>query len=295
MVDSQDHAGSVLEQFLDDVIIVVVLFGRAMADSSTCVTIDADLRSSRTSAVPTLFIQDNSPVVAPSDPELATRWDVHHRHDPANPGVSAAYRAGAACAIELGRRWLLFFDQDTEVPSGTLRAYAQAVAANPREVTFAPALWAGAQLVSPCAFRFLVGRGFTSPRAGVHSLDGTSLLNSGLCVARDAYLAIGGHDPQIPLDFSDHELVARLRERYPTFVLLPVAFRHGLSAHERQSTSRRLQRFGSYAVGARRTPRGAAGRIVARGVVIARGVLLAWRWRHLAFLAAGLRYGLRRG
>ena len=287
-------AATRLDQFLADLTVVIVLYRRPLAASPTFHSLDGDLLAARSTARPRLLVYDNSPVAGPFPDGVTERWRLWHCHDPSNPGVSAAYRAGATLAAARAGEWLLFLDQDTELPRGALAAYARAVVDHPGEHLFAPVLRAGPAIVSPCAYHFPFGRALASMRLGVQPLRGISLLNSGLCVRRAIYDAVGGHDPRIPLDFSDHELVARLAARCSSYVLLRVELRHGLSAREAQPVPARLARFGAYCAGALRTPRSRRGRLRARAFVVARGAVLAWRWRHVGFLTAALRYAFHR-
>lgn len=284
---ARTEPGARAARFAADVLAVIVLYGRTLADAPTFRSLDAALAHG--GARLSLLVYDNSADASPLPDLDRRRWDVHAVHDPSNPGVSAAYRAGARLAASLGKRWLLCLDQDTEIPAGALDAYAGAVEGHPDEVLFAPVLVAGGAVVSPCAYRALRGRSIPPLPPGVHALDGRSVLNSGMCVRLSAYEEAGGHDAAIPLDFSDHELVARLRRRHPRFVVVGTTLGHGLSATEPTSSDGARRRFVAYRRGAARLGGGALARLGVRLHVAARGALLAARWRDPGFLVAAVR------
>lgn len=283
---------SAAQRFASDVVGVLVLYGRSLDESETFRTLDRALTAE--GARLTLLVWDNSPTASPLPTVDPTRWDLRYVHDAANPGVSTAYRAGAELAERLGRRWLLCLDQDTCVPEELLARYADASATHPEAVLLAPTLVSGAQVISPCGYRRLRGRALATPLApGKHALVGRSVLNSGMCVTLAAYRAAGGHDPEIPLDFSDHEFVTRLAHVHPDFVLVAARCAHGLSAAEWATDAQRLRRFAAWCRGARRATRGPAERVAGTAFMFARATVLAWRRRSLAFLTVAV--GAARG
>lgn len=279
--------------FAHDTLAVVVLYGRGLGDSPTFRTLDASLDD--TGGRMTALVYDNSPAAAPLPLVDASRWELYYTHDSSNPGVSTAYRAGADLAARLGKHWLLFLDQDTVLPVSAVGDYGTATAAYPTEVLLAPTLVSHGRVVSPCLLRGLRGRPQPAPASGRHMLAGVSVLNSGMCVALTAYRAAGGHDPAIPLDFSDHEFVARLRRVCDSYVALGTPFVHGLSANESPSVADQLVRFRAYCRGAVRTQRGPISGLAAQAYVVGRGAVLAWRGRRWAFVRIALHAVGRRG
>jgi GT2 family glycosyltransferase len=278
-----------------DLLAVLVLYRQPLERSPTFVSLEADLQAMSTRL--RLVVYDNSPVPIgrPGEGSRAN-WDLLYVHDPSNPGVARAYLEGARIAEREGRRWLLLLDQDTEFPPGALASYIAAIDANPDVRLFAPILRAGSRIVSPCAYRFSCGFPLATVAPGPQSLAGRSVLNSGMCIALNDYLAVGGHDPRIELDFADHEFVGRFKRRYTQFAVVDATCRHGLSAVE-GSGSGDLTRFRLYCRGALKSAAGPLDAALAVGLVMARGCLLSIRHRSLGYLriaATALAQGPRR-
>jgi GT2 family glycosyltransferase len=267
----------------DQLFVVLVLYERALADSAAFQSLTAALRALSV-RVP-LLVYDNSPVPT-SDPAAleSAECDVRYVHDPTNPGVGRAYLEGARAAAQESRSWLLLLDQDTTLPADALAKYAAAIDTFPSVRLFAPVLRSAGKIVSPCAYRLKRGRSLPSVEPGPQSLAGRSLLNSGLCVAVADYLAVGGHDVRISLDWSDHEFVNRFKRRHRLMVVVDFECEHNLFALAPQSTASRLLRFRGYCRGARRTIRGPLDAVLTAGLVLARACLLAARHRSGAFL-----------
>lgn len=267
---------------------VLVLYGRRLEDSTTFRSLGASLTAA--GAELDLLVIDHSASAGGWDPDAAeSPWRVRYRHQPSNPGVSAAYLDGARMAAKLGKRWLLCLDQDTAFDPGAAAAYATAMRAHPDVRLFAPALRAGGRVVSPCRYRGWRGTPLAQIEPGLHPFLSLSVLNSGMCVDLAAYRAAGGHDPGIPLDFSDHEFISRFATHHRRFVVVDTAARHGLSAVETQGIDARLARFDAFCVGAlraTRTPRERAGVIP---IALVRAAKLAFRNRHPGFFMTLLR------
>jgi GT2 family glycosyltransferase len=281
---------------LDEVLAVLVLYGQPLVQSITFRSLGADLRGLGGARLD-LLVYDNS-AAPPADPHpVPPEWRIRYIHDATNPGVSRAYLEGARLATQQRKRWLLFLDQDTWFPHGALASYAAAVRRHSEIGLFAPILRAHGKVISPCTYRMKQG---TSPRhiaPGVQELAGRSVLNSGMWISLEHYLATGGHDPRIALDFADHEFIDRYKQRHRQFVVVDAECTHDLSAAATQSTVSRLARFRFYCRGARYASRGAWDGLVTASLVGARAGLLSLRHRDLGFLrvaADTMLEGLRR-
>jgi hypothetical protein len=266
--------------FAREVLAVLVLYGRALAESVTFRSLEEGLR--RLGQRLDLLVYDNSAIASRPDP--AAGWQIEYRHDPSNPGVSRAYLEGARVAVARGKRWMLLLDQDTCFPPEAITVYADALRRYPTEVLFAPVLRAGARIVSPCAYRFPRGMPLRTTPTGLQSLAGKSVLNSGMCISVAAYLDVGGHDPRIGLDFSDHEFIDRFKRRHERVRILPVECRHGFSGELRSGVDAELQRFRFFCRGVRYASPGGLQSARGAAMVVGRACRLALRHRHLEFL-----------
>jgi rhamnosyltransferase len=267
----------------DDLLVVLVLYRLPLEHSPAFCSL-ADAVGPLTTPLP-LLVYDNSPEPRAAAPAVDSRqFDIRYVHDPTNPGVGRAYRMGAGVAMRASRRWMLLLDQDTELPPAALQRYAAAMAAHPSARLFAPVLRSAGQIVSPCAYRLKRGRPLRSITPGILSLAGRSILNSGMCISVDDYFAVGGHDARIGLDWSDHEFIARYKQRHATAVVVDVECQHSLFVLTPQTNASRLRRFHAYCRGARYTVRNPLDAIFTMGLVAARACLLAARHRSLQFL-----------
>jgi GT2 family glycosyltransferase len=273
--------------FLRDLLVILVVYRQVPRDCATIRSLEQAFNSR--SGKLDVFIYDNSAtrceVKDLPDPQL---WSVTYLHDPTNPGVSTAYHAGAAFAGRHSKRWLLMVDQDTSFPPDALQQYVAALSEHEGVSVFSPILRAGDAVISPCAYRFLRGSALRTVAPGYHLFGGMSILNSGMCISLETYLSVGGHDVQIPLDFSDHEFVDRLKKVVPGFVVINAVASHGLSAVGTPTASEAANRFVAYATGALRTSRSLPRRVGAVAVVFGRAIVLALRYRRLRFLSTAL-------
>jgi rhamnosyltransferase len=266
--------------FAREALAVLVLYGRKLGEAVTFRSLEEGVRQHGERL--DLLVYDNSPAASPPDP--AAGWQIEYRHDPSNPGVSRAYLEGARLAAERGKRWLLLLDQDTCFPSEAITLYADAVRRYPTEVLFAPVLRAGARIVSPCAYRFPRGMPLRTTPTGLQNLAGKSVLNSGMCISVAAYLDVGGHDPRIGLDFSDHEFIDRFKGRHERARILPLECQHGFSGEQRSSVDAGLERFRFFCRGVQYASRGGWQSALGTSMAVGRACRLAVRHRHPGFL-----------
>jgi rhamnosyltransferase len=277
----------------DSLFAVLVLYRQTLEQSVSFRSLRA-ASSGATSPVH-LLVYDNSPT-PPGDP--APRypgWEIHYLHDPSNAGISRAYQEGARLAVQHSRSWLLLLDQDTRFPRDALDRYLDAIRSHPDVRLFAPVLRSAGRIMSPCRYHFRLGFPLSRIARGRQSLTGRSVLNSGMCVAVEDYLAAGGHDTRLPLDFADHEFVERFKQRHHTFVVVDVECDHDFAGAAVQTTASQLARFQHYCRGAKYSGKGVMGAILTAGIVGGRACLLSLRHRNMGFLrvAAGTLLGGR--
>jgi rhamnosyltransferase len=271
---------------------VLVLYQQSLEGSITFQSLGPLVRN--LSAPLPLLVYDNSPTpMGRPGPGSHEGWDIHYVHDPSNPGISRAYLAGARMAAARSKRWLLLLDQDTLFPPDSLVRYLAAIRRYPDVRLFAPILKSQKRLISPCLYRFKLGFRLQRIQPGARALAGLSVLNSGMCVAVEDYLAVGGHDVRIGLDFADHEFIGRFKRRHDTFVVVGAECAHDFFRATARSTASHLARFQFYCSGAKYSSKGLMDRILTAGVVWARACLLSYRHGSLGFLrvAAGTLLG----
>jgi GT2 family glycosyltransferase len=187
-------------------------------------------------------------------------------------------------AAARSKRWLLLLDQDTRFPPDWLSRYLAGVRRYPDARLLAPILRSGERVLSPCLYRFKRGLPLDRIEVGKQPLTGLSVLNSGMWIAVEDYLAVGGHDVRIALDFADHEFIERFKRRHDSVVVVDVECVHDFFRVTGQSTDSHLTRFRFYCQGARYASKGLMDGILTAGVVAARACLLSYRHGSLGFL-----------
>lgn len=262
---------------------VLVLYRQSLEQSITFQSLGPLVRG--LSAPLPLLVYDNSPT--PMDhPGTGSYpgWEIQYVHDPSNPGISRAYLEGARMAAARSKRWLLLLDQDTRFPPESLVRYLDAIRQHPDVRLFSPILKSEGRVISPCLYRFKLGFEVSGIRPGPQALAGLSVLNSGMCVAVEDYLEVGGHDVRIGLDFADHEFIERFKRRHDTFVVVGTECAHDFFRTTSRNTASHLARFQFYCRGAKYSSKGLMDGILTAGVVGARACLLSVRHGSLGFL-----------
>jgi GT2 family glycosyltransferase len=226
---------------IDDVLIVLVLYKEKLSSAA------AFKKLSETNSNLSWFIYDNSPVI---DIDAANYSSVTYVSDITNPGVSTAYNKAAAFAKKNGKRWLLLFDQDTEIPGDFVYLLQEHIYRQPISDLYAMRLINKGQLVSPCGYKYKRGYALPPLKIGEHSLKNITFLNSGLLVSVELFLKVGGYDVNVPLYFSDFIFINRLRNVTKTFTLLPIDLIHNLSSNDVSDRESFKKRYDYYLKGA---------------------------------------------
>ena len=228
--------------FLADCLIVIVLFKQKPDESTAYTSVHAVLGHFDT--FPDIFVYDNSP-----EPSPITSGNISYFHDPLNAGVSKAYNKASVHAASTGKTWMLLLDQDTEVTRDLFDKMEAAIRAHSDSVAFVPRLKDRKGFISP--FRWAFGRGIrTNKSESPLSLDRHRFINSGLLIRLSAFQAVGGYDPDTPLDFSDISFGERLRAIAKHFHVVDVVLSHDFSDSSPMSQADALARFHQYCVGA---------------------------------------------
>ncbi|MDQ2657417.1 MAG: glycosyltransferase, partial [Bacteroidota bacterium] len=187
---------------------------------------------------------DNSPHPSPFSSKNVT-----YRHDPLNHGVSTAYNTASVYAESKHKNWMLFLDQDTTVTVNFFEELLAAIDAHRETVAFVPRLSDQKGVVSPFYFAFGRGKRINTEPSPL-SLSRHRFINSGLLVKLSAFRAVGGYDPEIPLDFSDISFGMRLMAITDHFWVLETILSHDFSDNSNMEQEDALLRFRRYCVGA---------------------------------------------
>lgn len=273
-----------LQEWLNETLAVLVLYKKPLDSSTSFKTLTQSLKVN--SATIDLLIYDNSPTSAGNSPQHQN-WRITYSHDPLNPGVSKAYNEGAKKAAQMGKKWLLLLDQDTEFRVDTFDCYYKSLLAYPNQVCFVPKLIDSNGIISP--FKFLLGNGIRvkSVSEGIHFFNNLQFVNSGLMISIKAFEQALGYDEDFPLDFSDYAFVERLRENILGFVLISLRAQHGLSSSEKTSMENTLIRFTHFTQAAKlfRKKYHATNRLITIRPFM-RAIKLCFKFKTLKFLVS---------
>jgi len=271
-----------LQSFLDNVLAVLVVYKRHASQVETFISLRYALEKQH--CLFDLFIYDNSPFPMKGSLSSEEPWRIHYHHDPLNPGVSKAYNEGFKLARHLGKKWLLFLDQDTVFPENALAVYTEALEQYPNMGIFVPILKADSKTCSPCRYLFRTGFHLHSISPGVHQFIGKAILNSGMLVRTEVFEQCGGYDERIKVDFADFAFNNRLRRCCDSFYLLPLQCDHGFSGSEKGTLDAALDRFALFRQGATASSATVADSILYGLVVFKRALRLTLRFRSFCFL-----------
>lgn len=230
---------------IEKIVIVIILYKTKLEDSLSFQSLKAS--SNNLPNTLSLYIYDNSPdeFFEVIDYDC---FDIFYEKDYLNSGISKAYNKAAKYAENKGKEWLLLLDQDSSLPIDFLSSLEYSVLQYPNQSVFAPKLKHDLVLLSPCRFKNMKGSSFTDIKPGVNSFVNTSIFNSGILVRLSVFLEIGGYNEKVPLDFSDHSFIHRLKRKNKEFVVMPIEIAHQLSSFSGNYTVI-LKRFVQYCDG----------------------------------------------
>ncbi|WP_018617642.1 hypothetical protein [Spirosoma luteum] len=274
-------------EFLQNTLIVIVLYNFNLYDSITYKCLEeAFVRKSKQKI--DLFIYDNSPVADIHLGEFTSnsKFNLLYLHDPSNPGVSRAYNRAADWAKSKDKKLLLVLDQDTKLPAEGLVCYAQAVTSFPEFPLYAPQVYSGGILYSPCRYVFQKGSNLKGIDPGVHQTRYRSVINSGLLINLFAFHKVGGYDDEVQLYFSDHVFFDRIKKYFPRFVVIKCRLEHQLSSVDYNDLSTALIRFAYYSRGARQASHNNNYQYAKHSIMVGlRSLAMSYRFRSLQFLS----------
>jgi GT2 family glycosyltransferase len=211
----------------DEVLIVIVLYKKILRESENFISLGKSV-SCNCSGKVSLYIYDNSP--EPQEIEPNKYFDMIYVHDSTNPGVSKAYNMACYEAKSLNKKWILIFDQDTELPLEAIKEYYKAISELEPEINIiAPKLFSGNKMISPC--KYILHRGFplSSTPAGKFQIKGHSFLNSGLLLKVCSIEKIGFFDENL-FDYSDHDFIFRFATENKFAKIINMELKHDWSS-----------------------------------------------------------------
>lgn len=212
---------------LNNLLVVIVLYKTKLNDSLSFNTLINS--SGFTKGEISFYIYDNSPEQNQKF-HLSDNINVFYEKDYNNSGISSAYNKAAEYAKSKDMEWLLLLDQDSSIPYDFIEKLEDSINKYKNQVLFAPILKHNNLVLSPCKFEFMKGSAMKMVSPGITSLKDISIFNSGILVKTSSFLIVGGYNEKVPLDFSDHSFVHRMKKNISEFVIMPIEINHQLSS-----------------------------------------------------------------
>lgn len=226
----------------------IITFRERYEDAPSFRSLVASYQQQKNSDELHVFVYDNTDIsqwkVTPIDQTNGVA--VHYEHNPRNGGISAAVNRIAQYAEQNGYQWLILLDQDTLLPLSFYDIYISFAASNAEDRIALPKVMAGQRLISPCYYRaYRASNWQASATQKRVKLQNISAINSGLMINVDLFWKLGGYNPNIRLDFCDHDFMERLNGRGLSATLLNITLHQDFSAqtHDQQKSLTRYAGF----------------------------------------------------
>lgn len=268
---------------LNELYIVIVVYGINYEETKTFKSLISSIESLDYKL--NLLVYDNSPKAIKQNTRF-NNLNLNYISDVKNSGLSVAYNIAAQMANQIGKKWLLILDQDSILPLNYFSLLSSAIQSTAGEAIIAPMLKQGNMILSPCIFKHMKGSNFRHLEPGKVSFKNVSIFNSGMVINLHAFFIVNGYSEEIPLDFSDHYFIDKIKKKYSYFLLTSIVIKHELSTHSDISKDKVLSRFIQYSQGARVYSQKNNGSYLVRLWTFLRALKLSLKYSDVIFLTA---------
>lgn len=227
---------------LNSFLFVVVIYNQSLNDSPAFISLSEQLQKHGLTA--NLAVYDNS--FEKKQVQSTKHFTIHYVHDASNPGISKSYNRASQLASDLGKEWLLFFDQDTILSSVSFNSYLKAANDLNLQLAVPSLLLADGRVFSPCKVIFKKGKMLKEVLpAGNYLFSDYSFVNSGLLIKQSLFQNAGGYNEAVKLDYADFQFIEKLRNITAGFTLLDFTLQHSFSdaSDNKDNTKRRFMLF----------------------------------------------------
>ncbi len=224
-----------LSNFLDDLLIVVVLYQQKIIDAKSWTSLMTALP-----ARASVFLFDNGEVSQEVPPAI---FNLYYHRSPKNVGVAGAFNAAWHKARQLDKQWILLLDQDTEVSYQLFESFYHSITKFPAIKMFAPILKDKKGVLSPFYFKKGISKRLRKVEEGVFQFENRRVANSGTLVKTMVFDQVNGFDERLPLDYSDIFFQEKISRHNPSFVVVPAQLSHQFSGSENQNFNTSASRF----------------------------------------------------
>lgn len=278
----------------EQILPIVVLYKKELCDA---VSINSLLDNDVDGFLKEIYVYDNTPehYYGIENHEINYKGrNLIYIHDGNNSGVSFAYNSGLKKAKELGYKYVLLLDQDTQFPLNALSYYKTSIRDNPEVKLIVPRLITlKGEYCSP--LKYALHRGFVigELKPGIYSLKKYSPINSGMLLNVNTALSCGGYNNKVYLDFSDFQFIERLKKVSSDFYVMPLTIKQDLS-NDDENQENLFTRYGIYCKCARECERkNLFDDVIYFMMVLIRGVKLSIRTKKMSFITVFYKNYLR--
>ena len=214
----------------------IVTFRESFWETDVFINIIKQIDEQESLERPTIFIYDNTDL---EDWNIFKEYqqndfiEVIYNHNSENVGISKAYNTIALFAKENGFDYILFLDQDTELPLNFLSEYTNMLEKNVDIA--APLIYEGEKLLSPAGYKNYRSSSYKKIESNVIRLKNNSCINSGLLIRTVFFEKVGGYNEKLRLDFCDHEFIKRVSHFTKDLNIIPVKLKQNFSTNTNPS------------------------------------------------------------
>ncbi len=155
--------------------------------------------------------------------------NIVYLNDNSNPGISKAYNSIAEYARKNKFPYIVFLDQDTDLPDNFLSAYKTIVA---KDIDIAaPLICENEKLLSPAIYKNYRSSRYKTIEEDKIELKNNSCINSGLLIKTHFFFRAGGYNENLRLDFCDHEFLQRVGNFTEFINIIPAKLEQNFSTN----------------------------------------------------------------
>ncbi|OJX29622.1 MAG: hypothetical protein BGO86_12090 [Chryseobacterium sp. 36-9] len=189
----------------------IISFREQYVDSLTFQDLIASHKNSGSNQDLNLFIFDNTDNDSwKAEQAILPNCNIVYHHNRNNVGISKAYNFIAKYAKEQNFDYIVFLDQDTNLP---LEAYTKYIESTNLSIDIAaPLIFENNTLLSPSKYNNYRTSFYENIKEDKIKLENVSCINSGLLIKTDFFFNVGGYNEKLRLDFCDHEFVQRVKK-----------------------------------------------------------------------------------
>jgi len=230
-----------------DLLLCIVVYEKEVANCETFITLNK-LFSTKSGQLD-IVIYDNSKNPDNQVTSYKTeypKFNLHYIHNEKNAGIGVAYNEAAKIGVSLKKEFLCLLDQDSEIPEEYFSIFFESKNKYLTVNLFSPVVSSNNIVISPSSF--YLGRSWIKNKKEVGLLNTTnhSIINSGSVIRLAEFNRLGGYEPSLPLDFSDHYFFFKYKRLNTHFFVMPVYLEHQLSTFFDKDYLKVFNRFKIY-------------------------------------------------